>query len=176
MSLNRLIQRTSRILAVAALAFGLTTGNVSATTYNIGDLTALGSYSGASATFAAGASINDLWNFTLSGGPNSFIGLLSSVFTPWTGMISGLSATLYGPGGASIPWTVVTTPGGSGVQYAYYDGAPLAAGAYSLAVTGTAVNPTSYSLDLTAAIPEPGQWLMLFAGIAMLGAMVRRRA
>ena len=58
MVLNRLVQRTSRILAIAALALGLTAGNASATTYSIGDLTALGSYSGASGSFAAGASIS----------------------------------------------------------------------------------------------------------------------
>ncbi|MCK6384188.1 MAG: FxDxF family PEP-CTERM protein [Rhodocyclaceae bacterium] len=175
MVLNRLVQRTSRILAIAAFALGLTAGNASATTYSIGDLTALGSYSGASGSFAAGASISDAWNFTLSGGSNSFVGLLTSVFTPFTGMISGLSATLYGPGGMAIPWSVILTPGGYGVQYALYGGT-LPVGAYSLAVTGTAVHATTYSIDLTAAVPEPGQWLMFFAGIAMIGAMVRRRS
>lgn len=164
----------TRYLAVAAIAFGLATGNASATTYAIGDLTALGSYSGGSASFAAGSAIGDSWTFTLSGGPNAFVGLLSSVFTPLTGMISGLTVTLYGPGG-TMPWPVATTPGPGGVQYAVYSGT-LPVGAYHLDIGGTAVHTATYSIDLTAAVPEPGQWLMLLAGVALLGVIVRRRA
>jgi hypothetical protein len=164
----------TRYLAVAAIACGLFAGNASATTYAVGDLTALGAYSGASGSFAAGAAISDSWTFSLSGGPNTFIGFLSSVFTPFTGMISGLTVTLHGPGG-SISWPVFATGGPSGVQYALYSGT-LPVGSYHLDVTGTAVKTAAYSVDFTAAVPEPGQWLMLLAGIALLGVIARRRA
>lgn len=163
----------TRYLAVAALACGLAAGNASAATYAIGDLTAAGSYSGGTPTIPAGA-FSDSWTFSLSGGPNTFVGLFTSVFTPFAGLISPLSVVLHGPGG-SIPWSVSTSAGPVGAQLSFFTGT-LTPGPYHLDVSGTATHPATYSIDLTAAIPEPGQWLMLFAGIALIGAIVRRRA
>lgn len=164
----------TRCLAVAALAIGLAAGQASATTHALGDLTALGSYSGASGTFAAGAAFSDSWTFTLSGGANTFTGLFTSVFTPLSGLFGPLTVVLHGPGG-SAPWGIVTTPGSSGVQFSLFTGL-LPTGAYSLDISGVAIHPASYSIDLAAAIPEPGHWLMLLAGMALIGTIIRRRA
>lgn len=164
----------TRWLAVGVLGLGIAAGSAGASTYAIGDLTALGSHSGASATFAAGASFSDSWTFTLSGGTNLFTGFFSSVFTPQSGFISPLTIVLSGPGGSMTSWSVVTSPGASGVQFSLYT-ASLPAGSYSLDIGGTAVRPASYSIDLTAAVPEPGHWQMLLAGLALIGGILRRR-
>lgn len=176
MSLHRLIQRTSRFLAVTAVAFGLTAGNALATDYNVGggatpgDLTLIGNWSGGTGTFAG--AFSDSWKFSLSGGSNDFSGLLTSTFTTKSGSISWTSIVLNGPS-LSIPWTLVTPA--PGFQYANYSGS-LPTGLYSFDVSGTGTSSSSYSVDFAAAVPEPSQWLMLFAGIALLGATVRRRA
>lgn len=168
----------TRYLAVAAIACGLAAGNASAATYAIGDLTAAGTFSGGTPTIPVG-SFSDSWTFSLSGGPNTFVGFFSSLFTPTAGLLSPLSIILHGPGGA-MPWSVSTSVGSYGAQLSFFS-APgpsftLPSGAYHLDIVGTATHPASYSVDLAASVPEPGQWLMLFAGIALIGTIVRRRA
>lgn len=163
----------TRYLAVAAIACGLAAGNASAATYAIGDLTAAGTFSGGTPTIPVG-SFSDSWTFSLSGGPNTFVGFFSSLFTPTAGLLSPLSIILHGPGGA-MPWSVSTSVGSYGAQLSFFS-ATLPSGAYHLDIVGTATHPASYSVDLAASVPEPGQWLMLFAGIALIGTIVRRRA
>ena len=163
----------TRYLAVAAIACGLAAGNASAATYTIGDLTAAGTFSGGTPTIPVGA-FSDSWTFSLSGGPNSFVGFFSSVFSPSIGLFSPLSIILHGPGGA-MPWSVTPTVGSGGVQLSFFS-ATLPSGAYHLDISGVATHPASYSVNLAAAVPEPGQWLMLFAGIALIGTIVRRRS
>ena len=163
----------TRYLAVAAIACGLAAGNASAATYAIGDLTAAGTFSGGTPTIPAGA-FSDSWTFSLSGGPNTFVGIFSSVFTLSTGLLSPLSITLHGPGGA-MPWSVSTSVGSYGAQLSFFS-ATLPSGPYHLDISGVATHLATYSVDLVASVPEPGQWLMLFAGIALIGTIVRRRA
>jgi len=127
-------------------------------------------------TFAAGAAINDTWNFTL--GSSNFSGLAANFYTQFAGVINSFSATLTGSNGA-IPWTFTNTtiPGVGGVKTLTYDGV-LSAGSYSLNVLGTGGSKAgSYSLSLSAApIPEPESYALFLAGLCLIGTIIRRRS
>jgi len=87
--------------------------------------------------------------------------------------ITGLTYSVYG--GTSL---------GGGSLYATYAGdntsfdLPLSiAGAYHILVSGTA-NGTlggSYAISLVSSVPEPATYGMMLGGLALVGAMARRR-
>ena len=170
MSLNTVISRATKLFAAAAVVLGLSVGSASATTFNAGTLGAT-PYSNFQ-TMSTGP-FTDTYNFTVGALPTiisssvslelSFPGSPLNIFH-----ITGLAMNLFTAGDSFISGT-------SGSPSSLT--ATLSPGNYYMKLTGTAdgVSGGAYSFAI-AAIPEPGQWLMLLAGIAMLGMMVRRRA
>lgn len=112
---------------------------------------------------------------TIGGG--SFIGLAEGgvVTTDPDGFsaVGLLGWTLYGPdqlGQNLLDSMSAPSLGSTGFAL------PLPAGSYTVWIQETAVGSVSYALDLTvAAVPEAPTGMALLAGLAMLGAVLRRR-
>ena len=51
---------------------------------------------------------------------------------------------------------------------------PIGPGTYHLVATGTAVRDTVLDVSITA-VPEPGTYSLLLAGLGVVGLLVRRR-
>lgn len=177
MSLNSFSSKVARLFAVAAIALGLAAGNAGAADYTIPGT--IGTTPTILTNFVPVGSFLDNIQFDLgslgsvggsatpinvSFGPLSILGLSFTSGTIYSGVIGG---------GGSAVGSFSSGPGG----VLSFSGALAPLGTYfaELTGTGTGVSGGSYAFAI-AAIPEPGQWLMLLAGIAMLGVMVRRRA
>ena len=168
--IRTLSTRFTRLLGAAALALGLAAGNASATTFSAGTLTSAAYVN--SQTLPVGSFL-DTYNFSIGALPTA---LSSSVSIdlggsgmPYFLHISGLVLKLYDSGNNLLGTSLTGSP--------TFLNATLATGAYYMTVGGTADGSSGGAyLFSIAAIPEPGQWLMLLAGVAMLGVMVRRRA
>ncbi|WP_179958421.1 FxDxF family PEP-CTERM protein [Chitinimonas arctica] len=160
-------------LAVAVAIIG-SGAAAQAQVIDIGVLTDIGDYTH-ELTFAAGAQINDTWNFSLDGGNNQFFGVLSKINNRQASSIGNFAATLFGPNGATA-WTYMST---NKSQILSYDGA-LSSGAYSLVVTGLAGTiGGKYAIEMNASadpIPEPETYAMFLAGIGLIGTIARRRS
>jgi len=176
MPLNKLIQRASRILAVAAFAFGLTAGNATAADYVIPGT--IGTSPTVMTNFVGAGSFLDNIQFTLGA-----IGAIGSGGTPINLSIGPLSILNMAFTGGSIYAGSIASPGAMVGSFTNSGGvlsfsgllAPYGTYFASLAGTASGAYGGSYAFTI-AAVPEPGQWLMFLAGIAMLGAMVHRRA
>lgn len=175
MPLNKLIQRASHILAVAAFAFGLTAGNATAADYVIPG--------------TIGTSPTVMTNFV---GAGSF---LDNIHHPRRHRRHRLQRHADQPVDRSpehpehglygrqhlcrlhrLPGAMVGSFTNSGGVLSF-SGLLAPYGTYFASLAGTASGAYGGSYAFTiAAVPEPGQWLMFLAGIAMLGAMVHRRA
>lgn len=160
------------ILLVCALA-----GNASAAGNHhfIGDLTDttfVQAYS-----FAPGAVITDVFHFDLSG-QSTFNSVVSQIALQSFFNISGFSLTLAMPSGPTFSFS----PTGN-VIWSNLLVLPQNTD-YQLTVSGLADGSLggSYSVLMAAAssvqnpIPEPEQWLLLLAGIALLPIATRKRA
>jgi len=160
-------------LAVAAATFVASTGVMAATAVAPIDGTSVNSL-----TFASGATISDAWTFTLPT-LSTFDGLVSSTYTgPVTNAIQGFAATLTGPDSYSQTWTYQSLAPMARIQL-LFNSVDLAAGNYSLAVSGIAgagAAGSSYQVQLnTAPVPEPHEWAMMLAGLGVVGWAARRR-
>lgn len=162
----------------AAFAAGLIslTGAASAATYDIGDLSALGDTGyGQSVSFTQGM-ISDAFNFTLSGGDNTFGSVISKLSIFSQQMLTSFSGVLTGPGGFSQNLAIgaVSIPPAT-IQSITYNGM-LGVGDYSLAVAGSTSGPGTYQVSLLATpVPEPETIAMLLVGLGLMGTIARRR-
>ena len=124
----------------------------------------------------AGASFADIFNFTV-GGTNHTI-LASAVGTaddgtPTTGLISNLTLDLYaGSGATGSALQTHVSADGSLIDLATV----LASGDYSARISGVANGEVGGGFQFSiAAVPEPAEWMMLLAGLAVVGFMARRK-
>ena len=167
MLFSKLLSRGSKTLAAALIAFGLASGSASATTFNAGTLTTT-PYT--NAAMVSPGTFTDIYTFAIGALPTAVASTVSLDLgvpgTPFNFLhITGLTLSLYDSsnfflGSAPLNLTATLSPGN-----------------YEMRVSGLADGTSGGGYGFAiAAIPEPGQWLMLLAGIAMLGVMVRRRA
>jgi hypothetical protein len=139
---------------LAALLFAATFGQAQALTLTIGDLLTEGPVT-LSRVFAGDRSFIDVFNFSLSAPV--------AVSFDWGSTGIG-DLKLVAPEGVSVlaAGSLLLTD-------------PLPAGAYSASLAGTATAGDTYAITLSAAVPEPGAWMLFAAGVALLGVIVRRR-
>ena len=159
------------VLATAVLAAA--SFNASAAVYNLGVLSPSGfdSLIGSSEKFGAGVAINDTWTFELLA-PSSTSFAAVQTFAVTAGQILNFSAVLNSTGFGS-------PTAGAGSQTLSWTG-PLAAGIYSVNITGTTGLANSvYGATVSAipsAVPEPETYAMMLGGLALMGAVARRKA
>jgi hypothetical protein len=123
-----------------------------------------------------GATFSDTFRFSLAG-PSTFVSALTTLtFLPLVG-ISNFLLELQAPGGGSISTFAPTTIGV--VSVIQTPQLTLAGGIdYKAIVTGTVSGATggSYTVNMAAApVPEPAEWMMLLAGLLVMGFIARRR-
>lgn len=166
----------SQLTAVFAAGILSLAGASSAATYEIGDLSLLGNAGyGQSVSFAEGV-ISDDFNFTLSGGENTFGAVISKLSIFSHQLLTFFSGTLTGPGGFSqvLSMGAVSIPPAT-IQSVTYNGM-LGVGDYSLAVAGTSQGAGTYQVSLLATpVPEPESIAMLLVGLGLMGTIARRR-
>jgi len=164
-----------------ALALGLCCGSAQAVIVNMGtnpvDESIVNSFQGTTSSFS------DVVLFSVSGTS----GLVSTAFSNWPAPTAGLrnltlelfqGATLLASEGPSA----VVVPGGGVPAFTFESlTSPLAAGSYRLVLSGD-VRPDggfySWTVSTTLAVapvPEPEHWALMLAGLAAVGAAVRKR-
>jgi hypothetical protein len=159
----------------AAAAIAVSSIGANATTFNIGNLTSLGDdgYT-ASSAFSASSSFSDIYNFSISGGVNSFGSLATKLSLKATQSLISFSGLLTGTNGFSQSLNSSTEFGGLLQGLAYTD--TLASGDYSLQLSGASQSKGTYNVTLMATpVPEPESYAMLLAGLGVMGAIARRR-
>jgi hypothetical protein len=124
-------------------------------------------------TFVSDQGMFDVaYSFNLGSG-NGILGLGSSdaeltFFSTWLSPFSG--PALFAPA-----WTSLTTDLDYGFSTLQFQFTGLAAGAYTLHVSGTGAPGASISTLITA-VPEPESWAMFLAGLGIMAAIARRRS
>jgi hypothetical protein len=157
---------------IAALAFA--TG-ASATTYNLGTLTAS---TPLSQSVSASGTVDDIFNFTINPPPlNTYgqmidflvagqsgifdVGGTIGLYTSAHALLGSLNSILSVPGFLSTGATTTV---------------PLMPGDYYVEVKGhvSDTHGANYTLGVFgAAVPEPATWAMLIGGLALMGASLR---
>ena len=146
--------------------------SASATDYNLGilDPTGFDTLFDRSLKLAANTEINDTWSFTLLA-PSSTSFLASQTFAVAEGAITDFSAVLNS--------TSFGLTNGAGSQTLSWNGA-LASGTYTVSITGTTgLSGARYAASVSAIpapVPEPETYAMMLGGLALLGAVARRKA
>jgi len=156
---------------IAAAALIATSFGASAAVYDLGTLSPLGfdSWGESTVRLAAGTQIDDTWTFTLLADSTASF-LAAQTFSVSSGAIKNFSAELLG------------TSFGPAVSDATSQklswGGTLAAGTYSVHVTGlTAADRTTYVGSVSALpVPEPETYAMMLGGLGILGFAARRKA
>jgi len=158
------------VVATAVLAAA--SFSASATAYDLGILDPSGfdTLISSSIKFGANTAINDTWSFTLLA-PSSTSFVASQTFAVTEGAITNFAAVLN-----STNFGLTT---GAGSQTLSWNG-PLTAGTYSVSITGTTgLAGARYGASVSAIptpVPEPETYGMMLGGLALLGAVARRKA
>lgn len=143
-----------------------------ANSYDLGTLdpTGFDSVPVGSTKYAAGIDFFDTWTFTISTPSATSFGAQQTFAAP-AGAITGFKAELVGYGFFNPAVTV-------GSQQNLGWSGQLAAGTYTVNVWGHAVlKNTSYTATVSALpVPEPETYAMLLGGLALVGAVARRKA
>jgi hypothetical protein len=155
-------------LAALVMGAGLA-GPVHATVYNIGDLSALPIYVNTSPLFANGTSFSDTYNFMIPS-----IGSFSSIASSLEFGVLHISNFRLSLAGPSLNATFLP----DAAQFIKTGILFLAGGNYSATVTGLASGAAGglYNIQMAAAVPEPSEWMMMLAGLILVGFMVKRRS
>jgi hypothetical protein len=113
----------------------------------------------------------DIYNFTIAAEYQTLATSAVSYSPTGAGNIGDLTLTLYGgtDGTGSVLGTV-SSSNGSQIDYSNL----LAAGSFSAKVSGLADGSGGYNFSI-AAVPEPSEWMMLLAGLVVVGFMARRK-
>jgi hypothetical protein len=164
-------------LWLAALVMGIgIVGQADATPYIVGPFDGPSVYGNTSPIFANGAVISDTYSFSLTL-LNSFVSIAQSIIGPGENFsVSNFMLQLVGPGTNLLFSPTVAHPSQivTGVL-------ALAPGDYVATVTGTATGPDGgiYGIQMATsvpAVPEPSEWMMMLAGLVLVGFMVKRRS
>jgi hypothetical protein len=160
------------VVATAVLAAA--SFSASAVTYDLGTLNPAGfdTQFGTSVKYGANTAINDTWTFKLLEGSSTSFAALQT-FATTAGQIKDFSAVLNGVDfGAPLAGAHSQTLSWAG---------DLIAGTYSVSITGmTGLAGAQYGATVSAlpiaAVPEPESYAMMLGGLALLGAIARRKA
>lgn len=131
-------------------------------------------------TFGANGANTGLYQFTVSQNNTQVTSSFTNSAIGNTGLFTFSSIGLYAGTGTTgtllQSGTVGTT---SGFQFAALDPYTLTAGNYTVAYSGTAIGApagvgSNFVFSATA-VPEPASWMMMMAGVGMMGFGLRRR-
>jgi uncharacterized membrane protein len=194
--------KTTVIAAAVAAALGFA-GSASAAGYEtyadaLGPVAPGNSVNfGNTITFAGVGGFQDFFTFTVAGatGSSATADVIASFnFVLPAGIVNQVSFTgftLYQ--GAVAPYASKTEAGLAGAPGAFIaGGVPVNSAPDSWALAANVAGNTTYTLEVDgkadvplgsyggtlaiAAIPEPGEWAMMLAGLGIMGSMVRRRS
>ena len=156
---------------IAAGVLAAASFSASAATYDLGVLDPSGSdtLSAITTKFGANAQVDDFWTFELITPSSTSFGALQT-FSVIEGSIKNFAAVLMGHG----QLTASSAPGSQSLSWV----GQLAAGEYTVHVTGvTGLGKAAYLGSVSALpVPEPETYGMMLAGLALVGAVARRRA
>lgn len=131
-------------------------------------------------TFGASGANTGLYQFTVSQNNTQVTSSFTNSAIGSTGLFSFQTIGLYSGLGTSGTLLQSGTVGATnGFQFAALNPYTLTAGTYTVAYTGTATGaPAGVGSNFVfsaAAVPEPASWLMMIAGVGMVGFGLRRR-
>lgn len=148
----------------------------SAQAQTVTDLGTLSSDTQVQTNFFAESSFADIFNFTVGGTNHTVLASAVGVApdgTPTVGTLSNLTLELFaGSGATGSALATSSSLDGSLIDL----GTVLAGGDYSARVTGLADGGVGGGFQFAiAAMPEPAEWMMLLAGLVVVGFMTRRK-
>jgi hypothetical protein len=131
----------------------------------------------------SGTTFNDVFSFTLASMADVTIGGSSSAFSIDLGSLGSFAIPASSFTGGKLSsanggwFSVSSTDFNIGDNSFSFAATGLAAGDYLFTLKGKtngSYGVGAYGLAAVA-VPEPGEWAMMLAGLGMIGAMVRRR-